>query len=175
MGAQAPTDVWITVQWDKWDRLLRRGEYRYELRLLKHDFNHQESCYGKCSKKGAILGVFLGSDGVPDALDVWFRVPWDGQDIFKEKYGYRYELKPLLHGFNPTEPWEAKSGFLGSLLGQILILHRKWPIEKSKNISWWQIRFRRMWCSWKCKIHRYFPELKFDVFQIFFYMVLFVP
>ena len=49
--------------------------------------------------------------------------------------GYRYELMLLQQDFNHTEPSQEKSGFLGYLLGKIVILHRKWLIEKSKNIS----------------------------------------
>ena len=32
----------------------------------------------------------------------------------------------------------------GTLLRQIMILHRKWLIEKSKKISYWQNQFRGM-------------------------------
>ena len=63
----------------------------------------------------------------------------------------------------------------GPLLRQIMILHRKWLIEKSKKISYWQNQFRGMWCSWKCKIHLHFPYLKLSRSQIFLYNALSNP
>ena len=122
---------------------------------------------------GCIFGLWWGPRLV--ILDLWFRVPCDGQDRLMGRDGYRYELMPLQQDFNHKEPCQEKSGILAYLLGKIVILHRKWLIEKSKNISWWQNRFRGMWCSWKCKIHLYFPERLFYDFQIFFYIVLLVP
>ena len=66
---------------------------------------------------GGILGVFLGSDRVPGALDESYRFPWDGQDRLMRRDGYSHESMPLQHDFSHIEPCWEKCGFLGSLLG----------------------------------------------------------
>ena len=49
------------------------------------------------------MGVFLGSDRVPGALDELSKSPWDGQDRFMRRDGYGYELMLLQHDFSRVE------------------------------------------------------------------------
>ena len=128
--------------------------------------------------KTAVLGVFLGLFGLwwgtrcPQMCDLGS--PWMGEK--KNHRGVGLVMNRGRHNVIITIQNNAirKNG-QGTLLRQIMILHRKWLIEKSKKISCWQNQFRGMWCSWKCKIHLHFPERLFDDFQIFFYIVLLVP
>ena len=50
------------------------------------------------------MGVFLGSDRVPGALDELCKFPWDGQDALIRRDGYGYELMLLQHDFDHIEP-----------------------------------------------------------------------
>ena len=71
MRAQAPPDVWFSVPWEGWDKLLKRSGCKYKLTPPPHDFYHAEQCFGKFSCVGSILGCFQALMGVTGAPGVW--------------------------------------------------------------------------------------------------------
>ena len=83
----------------------------HAFRLLQHSEPYKQNC-------GHVEGilVFLTIIYVPD---VWFSVPWNGQDRPKRQDEYMCDTRPTPHDLNYLEPSEsaALKGILGCFLG----------------------------------------------------------
>ena len=82
---------------------IRRGRYRYKLKLLQLDFNLSKPCQGKCNCIERIFECFWTLVENPGAPDVIFKVPLDGLVRFIRSDGYRYEFRLPQHDFSHSE------------------------------------------------------------------------